>query len=444
LPFAEYELRLDNDMISSVKRPEGGELRMLKTILGRAVGLGVTPQLLLARVAVLRALNQLTKPRTDVAKSVERIFFSFPYHSVGDLTLSLTLLDRIHDRWPQARIDVAVGASMGPLVEAIPYVSRTFRLKRSTIRHPRFAAYAEIGNATRLFQSEIASTAYDLAIAPRWDSFDSFFSGYLAYLTGAPVRCGYSGRSDGGAPQVDRFYTVAAIGGAGEHESLRYTRLLGRCGLEPIDAVDENTPRRPIRALQQIAERRKVAGTAMLSPVPTPYAVLSPGSTKRRHIWPIERFASIGRQLNEEFGMRTIIIGSQNDAALCAELGAKIGLASHSMAGKTDALQMLDLIAGAALFLGNESGPAHIAGGLGIRTIVVCPHTPSSYVDHQNSPWRWRPAGNEVRMLQPAYSTAPCTGICQNPQAHCILRIKEDQVLASIRSALHVEHPSFA
>ncbi len=409
---------------------------MLKAVLGRAIGVGVAPKLLLARVAALRVLGQLPKPRTDPAKSIERIFFSFPYHSVGDLTLSLSLLDRIHDRWPQARIDVAVGASMGPLVQAIPYVSRTFRLKRSNIRNPRLAAYAEVRNATRLFRSEIASTEYDLAIAPRWDSFDSFFSGYLAYLTGAPTRCGYSGHCDGGASEVYRFYTVAANGGVGEHETVRYTRLLGRCGLEPVDAVDESTARHPIRALQEIAESRKAHGTTMLSPVSGSYAVLSPGASKRWHKWPVERFASIGRDLMNEFGIHTIVIGSQQDAALCADLSSRIGSASRSLAGETDTLEMLDLIAGAALFLGNESGPAQIAGGLGIRTIVLSPHSPSSPMDHQHSPSRWKPAGNEVRMLQPVVSAAPCMGICQHPQAHCILRISEEQVLASIRSAL--------
>lgn len=414
-------------------------MRKAKSILGKALGTGVSPKLMLTRVATLRALGQLPKPPVAVAKAVRRIFFSFPYHSVGDLTLSLTLLDRIHDQWPQAQIDVAVGASMAPLVDAIPYVDKTFRLIRSRLSHPRLAAYAEIRNATRLYQSEIAPTAYDLAIAPRWDSFDSFFSGYLAYLTGAPIRCGYSGLSDGGSAQVDQFYTVAAIGGAGEHESLRYTRLLGRCGLEPLDAVDANIARRAIRALQLIAQTRKSSGTAMLSPVPSPYAIFSPGATKKWHIWPIDRFASIGRQLNEDFGIRTIVIGSKQDSMLCSNLSEMIGPASHSMAGKTDTLEMLDLIAGATLFLGNESGPAHISGGLGIRTIVLSPHALCSPVDHQHSPSRWTPVGNEVQLLQPVSATAPCVGICQQAEAHCILQISEDQVLGSIHKALDFE-----
>ena len=225
---------------------------MLKAAIGSVLRVGISPRALIARVAVLRFLGRLPKGRNNSPAAIARIFFSFPYHSVGDLTLSLVLLDRIHDLWPNAQIDVAVGASMAPLVEAIPYVGRTFRLSRSKVGRAFIAAYAEIGGATRLFQREIAGTSYDMTIAPRWDSFDSFFSGYLGYLTGAPIRCGYSGRSDGGSAAVDRFYTTAAVGGVGEHESLRYARLLSRCGLESSNSVDIETPRRPIRALQLI------------------------------------------------------------------------------------------------------------------------------------------------------------------------------------------------
>jgi ADP-heptose:LPS heptosyltransferase len=414
---------------------------MLKASAGSALGFGVSPRLLMARVAALRLFGRLPHAHTANATTIERIFFSFPYHSVGDPTLSLTLLDRIRDRWPEARIDVAVGATMAPLIDAIPYVSRTFRLDRSTVRHPRLAAYAEIHNATRLFQAEIASHAYDLAIAPRWDSFDSFFSGYLAYLTQAPIRCGYSGRCDGGSGEVDRFYTIAATGGSGEHESLRYTRLLSRCGLERDHRIGEDTTRSPIRALQQIAASRGAGGAFLPSPVSAPYAVLSPGATKRWHLWPVARFAAVGRQLQETYGIQTIVIGSRQDAALCAELSARIGSSAQSMAAKTDIPQMFDLIARACLFVGNESGPAHIAGGLGIGTVVLSPHAPCSPMDHQHSPLRWKPAGVRVSMLQPASPISPCTGICRQENAHCILEISEREVFTAIQDLLRDARP---
>jgi ADP-heptose:LPS heptosyltransferase len=301
------------------------------------------------------------------------------------------------------------------------------------------AAYAEICNQTRLFRSEIAGIKYDLAIAPRWDSRDSFFSAYLAYLTGAPIRCGYSGTSDGGSLQVDRLLTVAAKGGVNEHESLRYTRLLGRCGLEPEDVDCEQQSLRTIRALTTIAQARHPRGqhaTAHAGDNGENYVVFSPGATNGRRMWPVERFAEVGRTLHRRFGLTAIVIGSPADAALCLKLASSIGDRAISMAGKTDPLQMLDLIAAARLFLGNDSGPAHIAGGLGIETIVISPFPASCTADHINSPHRFRPAGPHVQVLQPQTPLPSCVLTCSQDAPHCILQITPEEVLASAERAL--------
>lgn len=413
-------------------------IKRVKSALGQIVGFGVSPRVLIARIAVLRSLKLLPQPRVAPTKEIKRIFFSIPYHRVGDVVLSFTLLDRIHDRWPDAEIDVAVGSSMGSLVGAIPYVERVFPLKQSGIRNQRrIAAYLEIRNATRLFKRDIAGIDYDMAVAPRWDSFDSFFSAHLAYLTGAPIRCGYSGRSDGGSAEVDRFYTVAGAGGATEHESLRYAQLLSRCGLEASYAENLDAPERPIRALQQIAASRLAAATAMRSPVSGQYAVLSPGATKSWHIWPASRFAEIGRVLYVEYGIRSLIVGSPQDLAICTEVSDRIGSSAILMAGKTNVLQLLDLVTGAALFLGNDSGPGHIAGGLGIKTIVVNPYALMCPMDYKDGPQRWKPPGKDVHMLQPEFSIEPCIdGICRHPEAHCILQVSTEQVLAVLRRVM--------
>lgn len=409
---------------------------MLKAKIRGALAIGITPAALILRVAFLRTLHRLPGAVTRTPAKIQRIFFSFPYHSVGDLILSLTLLDRIHDHWPAAEIDFAVGASMAPLVDAIPYVHRTFSLPRATTRQPWRTAYAEIRNQTRLFQTEIAGTEYDLAIAPRWDSADSFFSAYLAYLTGAPLRCGYSGISDGGAPQVDRLLTVAAKDGANEHESLRYTRLLGRCGFEPEGVVGEQESHRTIRALTTIAQTREPRGEHATAPVRGSYVVFSPGATNGRRMWPAERFAEVGRALHQRFGLTTIVIGSPADVPLCQKLASSIGDTALSMAGKTDPLQMLDLIAGARLFLGNDSGPAHIAGGLGIPTLVISPFPASCTADHPNSPRRFRPAGPHVTVLQPQTPLPSCAPTCLQNAPHCILQISTEEVLASAERAV--------
>jgi ADP-heptose:LPS heptosyltransferase len=420
---------------------EGWRKTVLKAALKSVMRTGILPRLLIARVKILRSLGKLPKLRIAPSATIQRIFFSFPYHSVCDLILSLTLVDRIHERWPEAQIDVAVGVSMGAIVEEIPYVSGTFRLTRSRFRQSWFAAYAELSNATKLFRAEIADTVYDLAVAPRWNSADSIYSAYLAYLTGAPIRCGYSESSGGGSVGIDRFYTIAAQGGANEHETVRYTRVLSRCGLEPGSGV--HFAQNPIRALESIVEHRKARGVKMSAPVEGKYVVFSPGATNPRRMWPITRFAAIGRALEERFGLSVIVVGGPGDIRLCQQLADAVGKSAYSTAGKTDPVQMLDLIADAVLFLGNDSGPAHIAGGLGVRTIVISPFPSSCTVDHTNSPLRFRPAGPRVHVLQPTAPMAPCFPTCQQNTQHCILQVSIEDV-QTVLDSLVTDKSEFA
>ncbi len=94
---------------------------MLKAKIRKALAIGIAPAALILRLAFLRILHRLPRAFTKTPAQIQRIFFSLPYYSVGDVVLSFTLLDLIHDQWPAAEIDFAVGVSIAPLVEAIPY-----------------------------------------------------------------------------------------------------------------------------------------------------------------------------------------------------------------------------------------------------------------------------------------------------------------------------------
>jgi ADP-heptose:LPS heptosyltransferase len=407
---------------------------MIKKILRRVLLIGVSPWFLVIHVAMLRALHRLPKARVRSLTTVKSILYSFPYHTMGDPILSLTLLDCIHDRWPDAQIDVVVGSLMGDLISTVPYVRRVFKLHRTRLRRFPLVVYAEMHNVTKLFRKEISGIEYDFAIAPRWNSNDSFISAYMAYLTGAAVRCGYSGTCDGGSADVDILFTVAATGGMGEHESLRYTRLLSRCGLASADSDDSTRSQRPIQALQNIAESCRHRNMLRRKIDINRYAVLAPGATSQHRMWPTARFAEVGSALNTLYGFQAIIVGGRADIGLCKRLSVAIGKSALSVAGETNPLEMLDIIANAKLFVGNDSGPAHIAGGLGISTVVVSPFPASSSVEHINSPRRFCPVGPCVHVLQPDVPLAPCSPTCQKKVQHCILQVSSGEVLAVVRS----------
>jgi ADP-heptose:LPS heptosyltransferase len=404
---------------------------MIKTAIGRVAKAGVSPEMLLVRAKILRALGLIPKQQDEKSGQVRRIFFSFPYHQLGDFILALTLLERTHQLWPAAEIDVAVGAAFASLVDQIPYVQRVFPIIRPPRSDIGFGVYREFANLTKCYREQIASRQYDLAISPRWGSLDSHFGAYLAYLTGAPVRCGYSGENDGIRPGVDRLYTVSALGGAFEHESLRYSRLLGRCCFEAENAAGEEVSRRRIGPLWDVAQQRRASAEP---PLAGRYVVVSPGASFLNKRWPLESFAAAARHLRETFGLQVVVVGSSSEAEICRSLCHLIGEGAISLAGKTEILKLVDVIAGAELFLGNDSGSSHIAGGLGLKTVVVNAFPADCKGDIPNSPVRFRPVGTAVRVVQPEKNLQPCTGMCTMNWQHCIQQVQTEKVNAALDS----------
>ena len=76
------------------------------------------------------------------------------------------------------------------------------------------------------------------------------------------------------------------------------------------------------------------------------------------------------KRLNERQRVTFVLIGGAEDAHRCEDLARQSPENIISLAGKTTLLQLVALIAKAMLFVGNDSGPAHIAGGLGVPTVV--------------------------------------------------------------------------
>jgi len=407
---------------------------MRKTTFGRVAKLGVSPLALWIRAKILRSFGLIPKKQSSRENEVHSIFVSFPYDALGDSVLMLSLLDRTHLVWPNAKIDVAVGAAFASVVKEIAYVHRVFPVVQTAKSDVGFGVYRRVAYLTHFFRSHIASQKYDLTISPRWDSTDSYFGAYLAYLTGAPLHCGYSGTNDGIRPGVDRFYTHSARGGRFEHESLRYSRLLGRCGFEAEDAVGEEVSQCRIQSLWQVSQQRRAAAEL---PVVGRYAVLCPGASYLNKRWCLDGFAAVGRHLQRGFGLSVVVVGSSSEADICRSLCHLIGDGAISIAGKTEILKLMDVIAGAEVFVGNDSGSSHIAGGLGLKTVVVnafpCDCTGE---DIPNSPVRFRPVGTAVRVVQPEKNLPPCAGMCKMNWQHCIQQVQDESVNAALDSLM--------
>ena len=133
--------------------------------------------------------------------------------------------------------------------------------------------------------------------------------------------------------------------------------------------------------------------------VPDAYAIIHPFASSPEKAWPANRFIAVARQLRQLNINPVFLAGPTDDVAPFENFG-------H---WQTSLKETKRLISGASLFIGNDSGPAHIAAAFGVPVVVL--FGPSD-------PVTWAPWRTESQVL-----TSPD-----------IAGITTDQVLAAVES----------
>ncbi len=109
--------------------------------------------------------------------------------------------------------------------------------------------------------------------------------------------------------------------------------------------------------------------------------ILHPGSGSPRKNWPLDRFAAVAEALMRD-GMRVAwCVGPAEESLAAPAIGERLPPLSL--------MALAESIAGAALFIGNDSGITHLAAALGRPTVAVFGPT---------NPRVWAPRGPHVRV----------------------------------------------
>ncbi|HEY1795571.1 MAG TPA: glycosyltransferase family 9 protein [Stellaceae bacterium] len=144
------------------------------------------------------------------------------------------------------------------------------------------------------------------------------------------------------------------------------------------------------------------AGTAKPHQRAGRLVVVHPGAGTAIKQWPAEHFATLIDQLLATHDVDIALIGSQDEAPVAEQIMAKLERPAlvRSLIGDLGLAELPDFLATAALFVGNDSGPKHIAAGLGIATVGVHAGT----VDARE----WGPSGPYAVAIRRDMICSPC------------------------------------
>jgi ADP-heptose:LPS heptosyltransferase len=158
-------------------------------------------------------------------------------------------------------------------------------------------------------------------------------------------------------------------------EVCRLLRLVEHLGL-PVCGEHLEFPLRSedSRALASIPGTRELPAGG--------YVCLHPGASVPERRWPAGRFAAVGRALASR-GRTLVLTGSGAETGLTAAVARGVRAPVLDLAGRTELGTLAALLSRARLLICNDTGVSHLAGALGVPSVVL---------STGDNPARWAPA----------------------------------------------------
>ncbi len=263
--------------------------------------------------------------------------------AMGDTILSTAALNSLRDSLPDScQIHVMAPAPWHVLLEEHPSVDRLWVVNKKSGLIEKMKQIRDI----------------------RRERFDAVFAlhasnstAWIAKLSGAPNRSVHFH----GITDSNRFSTVE-ISGKGQIKP-----ILER----DFDAIKAIVPAAEMKKTSLvIAECAKNEAQKILDQkkLKSPYLVIGLGASRPAKMWPVERFHQLAqRWISEKKGSVIVIAGPDE-----SELASSFANDENTLVRLGgDLMVNAGLIARAEWFIGNDSGPKHLAVALGVKTLTL-------------------------------------------------------------------------
>ncbi len=279
--------------------------------------------------------------------------------SLGDVIQTLPLLCNLRRHYPEAQIDWLLFSPYGELLEGHPDIDHIL-----SIRKPQFS-WLQVKEDLLPLRQWFRENSYDLSI----DLQGLLRSGILTWLAGAKRKIGLASAREGAS-----FFYDESVPDQATHAAARYLQVLDYLKI-PYDPL--------LFRLEPSVELPEVLRSC------SSYVVFHPYTRWKTKLWPWRNYQKLAQKLAPE---PCVLIG--NGPWFPCEGGNIIDLREQ-----LDLKKSLKVLKESRLVLSTDSGPAHLAAALGVKTVSLFGATDSE---------KTAPVGLNSQILRSELSCSPC------------------------------------
>ncbi len=322
--------------------------------------------------------------------------------SIGDTVLSTPSLIALKRFLPDAEIDILLESWVAPLLDGFDAVDNVISIG------PERGAKTAAGRYIRKRRYDVVFNLHGGTTAT-----------FLTRATGAPHRVGFADYQYGSLHNHRLSSASDYWQQEFTHSAEQQLALLGFVGVPVED--------RPKSRLVVTKEANAAINGRLPADI-SDFALLHPAAAFATKQWATENFARTAEFLASR-GLRTVAVAASHESEVLKDLIAesKVQIVTYD---DLSLPEITALASKARLFVGNDSGIAHIAAAVGTPSVVV-------FGSSNRNHWRpWTDAPNEI-VFHPL-PCQPCPGyVCAEfGEPKCILSVPVESVLAAIKRLL--------
>lgn len=270
---------------------------------------------------------------------------------MGNFVVSLPSIRALNKFFRDKNFFIIVDSAYAEIIEALPGSYNVILYPRQLLNYGPWLSRV---TAMAKFLWQTRKSAPDVAI----DLEGRHTSSTLMFLTGARIRIGRS------SAQRAYFYNMKVdISEEERHRVFRYCETASAIGAP----CDNMTHVLKSTESQRGSLTEKLARTGI--DLHKPVACIHPGAGRVFRQWTSEGFAGISDWLTMK-GFQTVFIGGRGDLQKVSEVTSLLEYQSYNVGGMLSLGELTALFEISSLYIGNDSGPLHLASAVGTMPVV--------------------------------------------------------------------------